>query len=101
MNSEELVMWKVQGKGFLVKKTAPAKTRETTDLICLRNRMNSVWWEGGNEDKNCRGDPREQGLHEQIMQDLIGPGKELRLHWKCSARWLEGVTLISLGDVVI
>lgn len=86
MNSEVLVMWEVQGKGFLVEKTALAKTQETMHLICLRNRMNSVWWEGGNEDKSCRGDPGEQALHEQIMQDLIDPGKELTLHWKCSAR---------------
>lgn len=91
MNSEELVMWEVQGKGFLVEKIALVKTQETMDLICLRNRMKFVWWEGGNEDKNCRGDPREQGLQWADHADLIDQGKELRLYWKCSARRLEGV----------
>lgn len=42
MNSEELVMWEVQGKGFLVEKIALVKTQETMDLICLRNRMKFV-----------------------------------------------------------
>lgn len=34
MNSEELVMWEVQGKGFLVEKIALVKTQKTMDLIC-------------------------------------------------------------------
>lgn len=41
------------------------------------------------EGKNCRGHPGDQGSSGQIVQDLEGHRKELRLFRKCRGRRLQ------------